>query len=151
MLQVIKGIATKDAEAHHAEIKVQSEYYSTIEAVYEKHPKDFSKLIFPLQKLKKLETDLSDAKVLNEAITNFNEVKTLRLEWVEKAGKMDDWHKSMKVFLTGFSPSASADQRETFLTDAVKKVKETYSREDISSYLTWAIREIADRMVEKRG
>ncbi|MHA2208957.1 MAG: hypothetical protein ACXABV_07290 [Candidatus Thorarchaeota archaeon] len=151
MLQVIKGIATKDGEAHIEEIKKQSEYYSTIEAVYDKHPKDFSKLIFPLQKLKKLETDLSDATVLSDAITSFNELKGLRNEWIEKAGKMDDWHKSMKVFMTGFSPSASAEQRETFLTDAIKKVKETYSRDDISSYLTWAIREIAARMVGKRG
>jgi hypothetical protein len=89
--------------------------------------------------------------VLSDAITNFNELKGLRIEWIEKAGKMDDWHKSMKVFMTGFSPSASAEQRETFLTDAIKKVKETYSRDDISSYLTWAIREIAERMVGKRG
>ncbi|MHA1926517.1 MAG: hypothetical protein ACW974_11425, partial [Candidatus Thorarchaeota archaeon] len=74
MLQVIKGIATKDGEAHIEEIKKQSEYYSTIEAVYDKHPKDFSKLIFPLQKLKKLETDLSDATVLSDAITSFNEL-----------------------------------------------------------------------------
>ncbi len=151
MLQVIKGIATKDGEAHIEDVKKHSEYYSTIEAVYGKHPKDFSKLIFPLQKLKKLETNLSEATVLSDAITNFNELKVLRIEWVEKAGKMDDWHKSMKVFMTGFSPSASAEQRETFLTDAIKKVRETYSREDISSYLTWAIREIAGRMVEKRG
>jgi hypothetical protein len=151
MLQVIKGIASKDGEAHIEEIKKQSEYYSTIEAVYNKHPKDFSKLIFPLQKLQKLDTDLAEATVLSDAITNFNELKGLRIEWIEKAGKMDDWHKSMKVFMTGFSPSASAEQRETFLTDAIKKVKETYSRDDISSYLTWAIREIAERMVGKRG
>ncbi|MHA2040974.1 MAG: hypothetical protein ACW975_03845 [Candidatus Thorarchaeota archaeon] len=151
MLQVIKGIASKDGEAHIEEIKKQSEYYSTIEAVYKKHPKDFSKLIFPLQKLQKLDTDLAEATVLSDAITNFNELKGLRIEWIEKAGKMDDWHKSMKVFMTGFSPSASAEQRETFLTDAIKKVKETYSRDDISSYLTWAIREIAERMVGKRG
>jgi len=96
-------------------------------------------------------TVAKDSVTLEDAIENFNELKGLRLEWIEKAAKMDDWHKSMKVFMTGFSPSGTPDQRETFLTDAIKKVKETYSREDISSYLTWAIREIADRMVEKRG
>ncbi|MFQ5832820.1 MAG: hypothetical protein ACE5H4_08975 [Candidatus Thorarchaeota archaeon] len=151
MLQMIKSIASKDREQHLDEIKSRSEYYSTIEAVYEKHPKDFSKLIFPLDKLKKLETDLTDAVVLENAIQNFNDVKALRAEWTEKAEKMDDWHKSMRVFMTGFSPAAPPEQRETFITDAVKKVKETYSRNDISSYLTWAIREIADRMVGKRG
>ncbi|MHA2601037.1 MAG: hypothetical protein AM324_002765 [Candidatus Thorarchaeota archaeon SMTZ1-83] len=151
MLQMIKSIATKDAEQHLKSIREKSEYYSTIEAVYDKHPKDFSKLIFPLDKLKKLETELNDSKVLEEAIQNYNEVKGLRAEWTDKAQKMDDWHKSMRVFMTGFSPAASADQREAFITDAIKKVKETYTRDDISSYLTWAIREIADRMVGKRG
>ncbi|MFX1603438.1 MAG: hypothetical protein ACFFCK_08130, partial [Promethearchaeota archaeon] len=86
-----------------------------------------------------------------DAIQSYNEVKGLRAEWTDKAQKMDDWHKSMRVFMTGFSPAASPDQRETFITDAIKKVKETYTRDDISSYLTWAIREIADRMVGKRG
>ncbi|NHJ15101.1 MAG: hypothetical protein EAX95_15570, partial [Candidatus Thorarchaeota archaeon] len=119
--------------------------------VYEKHPQDFSKLIFPLTKLRDLETKLNDAKMLNKAIDTFNEVKALREEWLEKAEKMDDWHKSMKVFMTGFSPGSSGDQREKFIEEAIKKVKETYSREDISSYLTWAIREIAQTMVDKRG
>ncbi|MFX1416430.1 MAG: hypothetical protein ACFFC0_06435, partial [Promethearchaeota archaeon] len=151
MLQMIKSIATKDGEQHLKSIKEKSEYYSTIEAVYEKHPKDFSKLIFPLDKLKQLETDLNDSKVLEDAIQNYNEVKGLRAEWTDKAQKMDDWHKSMRVFMTGFSPAAAPDQREAFITDAIKKVKETYTRDDISSYLTWAIREIADRMVGKRG
>ncbi|UCH05128.1 MAG: hypothetical protein JSW05_02910, partial [Candidatus Thorarchaeota archaeon] len=151
MLQMIKSIATKDGEQHLKSIKEKSEYYSTIEAVYEKHPKDFSKLIFPLDKLKKLETDLNDSKVLEDAIQSYNEVKGLRAEWTDKAQKMDDWHKSMRVFMTGFSPAAAPDQREAFITDAIKKVKETYTRDDISSYLTWAIREIADRMVGKRG
>jgi hypothetical protein len=151
MLQMIKSIATKDRETHAKEIKERSEYYSTIEAVYEKHPKDFSKLIFPLDKLKKVETDLDNSKVLEDAIQHYNEVKGLRAEWTDKAQKMDDWHKSMRVFMTGFSPAATPDQRETFITDAIKKVKETYTRDDISSYLTWAIREIADRMIGKRG
>ncbi len=151
MLQMIKSIASKDAEQHLKSIREKSEYYSTIEAVYQKHPKDFSKLIFPLDKLKELETDLDNSKVLEEAIQNYNEVKGLRAEWTDKAQKMDDWHKSMRVFMTGFSPAASPDQREAFITDAIKKVKETYTRDDISSYLTWAIREIADRMIGKRG
>ncbi|MFX1602515.1 MAG: hypothetical protein ACFFCK_03460, partial [Promethearchaeota archaeon] len=112
MLQMIKSIATKDGEQHLKSIREKSEYYSTIEAVYEKHPKDFSKLIFPLDKLKKLETDLNDSKTLEDAIQSYNEVKGLRAEWTDKAQKMDDWHKSMRVFMTGFSPAASPDQRE---------------------------------------
>ncbi|NHJ14510.1 MAG: hypothetical protein EAX95_12595, partial [Candidatus Thorarchaeota archaeon] len=131
MLQVIKSIANKDKEEHIEELKEKSKYYSTIERVYEKHPQDFSKLIFPMSKLVDLEAKLNEAKMLNKAIDTFNEVKTLREEWLEKAEKMDDWHKSMKVFMTGFSPGAGAEQREKFIEEAIKKVKETYSREDI--------------------
>ena len=98
-----------------------------------------------------LELDLETAEQLDNALTYFNDLKKMREEWTEKAEKMDDWHKSMKMFMTGFSPAASLDEREKFIEDAVRKIKDTYSREDISSYLTWAIKEIAQSMVEKRG
>ncbi len=151
MLGVIKSIAGQDGEDHTKEIKNRSKYYSTIERVYETHPDEFSDLIYDLSKIKELEKSLSDAVQLNEALEYFNKLKELRMGWVEKAEKMDDWHKSMKMFMTGFSPAASADERTKFIDDAVRKIKETYSREDISSYLTWAIKEIMKSMVEKRG
>lgn len=148
MLGMIKNIAAKDKETHDKEIRSQSKYYSTIERVYEKHPDEFSKLIFPLNKMAKLETDLDNAEQLDKALEYFNELKAMRAEWVEKAEKMDDWHKSMKMFLTGYSPTASQDERLKFLDDAIRKIRETYSREDISSYLSWAIREIAQTMTK---
>lgn len=148
MLGMIKNIASKDKETHDKEIRNQSKYYSTIERVYEKHPDEFSKLIFPLNKMAKLETDLDNAEQLDKALEHFNELKAMRAEWVEKAEKMDDWHKSMKMFLTGYSPTASQDERLKFLDDAIRKIRETYSREDISSYLSWAIREIAQTMTK---
>jgi tryptophanyl-tRNA synthetase len=148
MLGMIKNIASKDKETHDKEIRKQSKYYSTIERVYEKHPDEFSKLIFPLNKVAKLETDLDNAEQLDKALEYFNELKEMRSEWVEKAEKMDDWHKSMKMFLTGYSPTASQDERLKFLDDAIRKIRETYSREDISSYLSWAIREIAQTMTK---
>jgi hypothetical protein len=151
MLDVMKSIATKDKEAHEKKIREESRYFSTIERVYQNHEKDFSSLIYPVDKMRQLEQDLEQAEQLDKALEYFNELKTMREDWVEKAEKMDDWHKSMKMFLAGFSPAASLDEREKFIEDAVRKIKDTYSREDISSYLTWAIREIAQSMVDKRG
>jgi len=63
---------------------------------------------------------------------------------------MDDWHKSLRMFMTGFSPSAKADVRDKFIDDAVRRIRETYSREDISSYLTWAIKENAQALIDKK-
>ncbi|MHA1576382.1 MAG: hypothetical protein ACTSU3_03390, partial [Candidatus Thorarchaeota archaeon] len=137
MLGVIKNIASKDAISHDEEIKKKSKYHSTIERVYLNHSKDFSKQIYPLDRLKQLEGELETAEQLDVALEHFTEIKELRDNWVEKASKMDDWHKSMKMFMTGFSPTASNDERTKFLDDAIRKIKETYSRDDISSYLTW--------------
>jgi len=151
MLGMMKEIASKKGEEHDAQIKETSKYYSTIERVFEKHPDDFDKLIYPLKELKKEEEALQSATILNEAIDHFNRISDLREGWIEKAEKMDDWHKSLRMFLTGFSASASADERDKFLDEQIKKIKETYSRADISSYLSWAIKELAQAMVEKRG
>jgi hypothetical protein len=151
MLGVLKNLASKDAESHDKEIRERSSYYTTIERVFETHTKDFSKLIYDLAKIKKLETDLEGAEQLDTALEYFNELSAMRTEWVDKAEKMDDWHKSMKMFMAGFSPTASTDDREKFIDDAVRKIRETYSREDISSYLTWAIKLSAQALVDKRG
>ena len=80
------------------------------------------------------------------AFTNLN----LRKQWLDKAVSMDDWHKSLRMFMTGFSPAARPDERDKFIEDAIRKVKETYSREDISSYLSWAIRESAQALIDSR-
>ena len=52
--------------------------------------------------------------------------------------------------MTGFSASAKVDERDKFLDDATRKIRETYSREDISSYLSWAIKETAQALVDKK-
>ncbi len=146
MITVIKGMANKDRESHEKALRERSKYYSTIERVYSKHPKDFSRLIYDIDKMKNLENELAQAKFLDDALRYFNELKAMRNAWVERAEKMDDWHKSLRMFLTGYSPTASHDAREKFLEEAIKKIRDTYSREDISSYMTWAIREIAISM-----
>ncbi|MCK5301514.1 MAG: hypothetical protein KAJ96_00110 [Candidatus Thorarchaeota archaeon] len=151
MLSIVQGISRKDGEKHLENLKKKSKYYSTITRVYESQPAKFSKIIYPLEELQKAEKNLEESETLDEAIKHFSEIDELREGWVEKATKMNEWHKSMKMFMAGFSPAASLDDRNKFIDDAIRKIKETYSREDISSYLGWALKEIAETMVSKRG
>ncbi|NOR38933.1 MAG: hypothetical protein GQ580_05020 [Candidatus Thorarchaeota archaeon] len=151
MLSIVQGISRKDGEKHLENLKNKSKYYSTIKRVYESQPADFSKLIYPLKELQEAENSLEKSETLDEAIIHFNKIDELRRGWVDKASKMNDWHKSVKMFMAGFSPAASQDDRNKFIDDATRKIRETYSREDISSYLGWALKEIAETMVEKRG
>ncbi|NWF94922.1 MAG: hypothetical protein HXY34_02160 [Candidatus Thorarchaeota archaeon] len=146
MVSVIKNMALKDGEVYAKMLRERSQYYTTIERVYEHHPKDFSRLIYDLDRMQAVETSLKGVKLLDEALSLYNELKQLREGWLDKAQKMDTWHKTIPVYMAGFSPSASADIREKFLEDVSKKIRETYSREDISSYLIWAVREIAASM-----
>lgn len=150
MISMIKTISNKGRQEYEKTLRERSKYYSTIERVYEKHPKDFSALIYPLDKMKKMESDLASARMLDDALKLFNQLKESRKGWIEKAEKMDEWHKSLKMYMAGFSPGASADQRQKFIDEAIKKIKDTYSREDISSYLSWAVKEIVASMMEKR-
>ncbi|MHA1959448.1 MAG: hypothetical protein ACW99U_04420 [Candidatus Thorarchaeota archaeon] len=150
MLGVIKDIAKKDKEQHMKDLKDKSQRYSTIETVFEKHPDDFSKVIYPVSRIVELEGLLDEADMLDKAIAYFNELKELRTGWVSKAEKMDDWHKTLRMYLTGFSPAASTEDRDKFIEDAVKKIRETFSKEDISTYLSWAIRVLAETMVGSR-
>ncbi|NHI89143.1 MAG: hypothetical protein EAX87_06435 [Candidatus Thorarchaeota archaeon] len=150
MLQMIKSMATKSGETYDNELKSKSQYYSTIERVAEKHPADFSKVVFNIKKMKSLEDGLTEAVDLDAAIASFHELEDLRKQWLDKAVSMDDWHKSLRMFMTGFSPAARPDERDKFIEDAIRKVKETYSREDISSYLSWAIKESAQALIDSR-
>jgi diketogulonate reductase-like aldo/keto reductase len=100
--------------------------------------------------MKELESTLNVLSNLDETITCFHELEEMRKAWLEKAISMDDWHKSLRMFMTGFSPAAKAEERDKFIDDAIRKIKETYSREDISSYLSWAIKESAQALVGKR-
>jgi hypothetical protein len=150
MLQMIKSIAEKNGEAHAEELKKRSQYYSTIERVVDKYPADFSKIVFDVKKMESLESGLTEAVDLDIAIANFHELGEMRKQWLDKAVAMDDWHKSLRMFMTGFSPADKPDARDKFIDDAIRKIKETYSREDISSYLSWAIKESAQALVDSR-
>jgi hypothetical protein len=143
-------MAEKNGESHEADMKAKSQYYSTIQRVSEKHPAEFSKIVFDIKKMKTLEDGLTEAVDLDVAISNFHELGTLRRQWLDKAVSMDDWHKSLRMFMTGFSPADKAETRDKFIDDAIRKIKETYSREDISSYLSWAIKESAQALVDSR-
>ncbi len=150
MLTVIKNIANMSGEKYEEELKEKSQYISTIERVVEVHPDEFSKLVFDTNKMKELETTLMEANGLDEAISCFHELEETRKKWLDQAIAMDDWHKSLRMFMAGFSPGAKAEERDKFIDDAIRKIKETYSREDISSYLSWAIKESAQALVDKK-
>ena len=150
MLSVIKNIANISGEKYAGELKEKSKYYSTINRVVDKYPKEFSKIVFDTNQMKQLETTLTESNGLDEAIACFHDLEDLRKKWLVQAISMDDWHKSLRMFMTGFSPSAKADERDKFIDDAIRKIRETYSREDISSYLTWAIKENAQALVDSR-
>jgi hypothetical protein len=150
MLTVIKNIANMSRDNYERELREKSQYYSTIERVVENHQTEFSKLVFNIKKMKELESTLNVLSNLDETITCFHELEEMRKAWLEKAISMDDWHKSLRMFMTGFSPAAKAEERDKFIDDAIRKIKETYSREDISSYLSWAIKESAQALVGKR-
>ncbi len=151
MLGVIKDIAKKDKEEYEKRIEQKSKYYSTIVRVYEKHPKEFSKHIFPMTKMLSIEESLSEEERLDKALEYYNDLEKMKENWIDKAEKMDGWHKTLRMFMSGFSAAASADERAKFMEDAKRKIKETYSREDISTYLTWALEEIVQTMMDKRG
>ncbi|MDH4214910.1 MAG: hypothetical protein OEV85_13420 [Candidatus Thorarchaeota archaeon] len=150
MLTVIKNIANMSRDSYDRELREKSQYYSTIERVVENHQADFSKLVFNIKKMNELESTLSVLSNLDETIACFHELEDMRKAWLEKAISMDDWHKSLRMFMTGFSPAAKTEERDKFIDDAIRKIKETYSREDISSYLGWAIKESAQALVGKR-
>jgi tetratricopeptide (TPR) repeat protein len=150
MLTVIKNIANMSGEKYAEELKEKSQYISTIERVVEKYPDEFSKLVFNTNKMKELENTLMESNGLDEAISCFHELEEVRKKWLDQAIAMDDWHKSLRMFMAGFSPSAKPDERDKFIDDAIRKIRETYSREDISSYLSWAIKESAQALVERK-
>ncbi len=151
MLDVIKGIADKSAQDYSAQLKKKSQYFSTIERVIERHSDDFSKIVFDVKRMNTLAADLKKAESLPKAISCFHELEDMRGKWLDKAVAMDDWHKSLRMYMTGFSPSSRVEERDKFIDDKIRQIKETYSREDISSYLVWAIRELAQTMVDTRG
>lgn len=151
MLDVIKNIAEKSAEAHAEQLKERSQYHSTIERVIHRHSDDFSKVVFDVKRMDNLEADLKASQSLPKAISCFHELESMRSKWLEKAVAMDDWHKSLRMYMTGFSPTSRSEERDKFIDEKIRQIKETYSREDISSYLTWAIKELAQTMIDTRG
>ena len=150
MLTVIKNVSNISASKYDEELQEKSQYISTIERVVEMHPDEFSKIVFDTNKVKELENTLDSATSLDEAISCFHELEDLRKKWLEQAIAMDDWHKSLRMFMTGFSAGAKQEERDKFIEDATRKIRETYSREDISSYLSWAIRVTAQALVDKK-
>jgi len=148
MLKILKDIHQKEKEDYEAQLRAATTYYSTVQRVYSKHKSDFSEIIFPLNQLEQAEENLLKARMLSELLGTYEEIQALRERWRRKLDEIDDWHKTLRMYLSGFNPRAPPAERDKYIEDAKKRIKETFSRKDISTYLSWALQEIALAMIE---
>ncbi|MFX1563383.1 MAG: hypothetical protein ACFFDP_08755, partial [Promethearchaeota archaeon] len=150
VMDVIRNLEQKTSAAFEENLEKTSEYYSTIKRVYLAHTREFSKAVFPLQTVNNLRQRMETIESLPEAIDLFTTIRRLESQWEEKLNEIDEWHKALRVFLADYNPSAPKAERNRQLDDIEKRIRETYTREDTASYLSWAARELAAAMSEKR-
>jgi hypothetical protein len=150
VLDIMRNMEQKTSAAYEVLLENTSEYYSTVKRVYAARPREFSKLIFPLATLDNLRERLISVASLTEAIDLFTTLRRLESQWLERLKQLDEWHKALRIFLADFNPVASKADRTRALDDIEKRIRETYTSEDVASYLSWAARELAALMSEKR-
>ena len=148
MLKILKDIHTKEKTDYENYLKSVTKYYSTVQRVYLKHRSEFSEIIFPLNQLEEAEENLMKARRLSELLSIYEQIQSLREQWRKKLDDIDDWHKTLRMYLSGFNPRAPPVERDKYIEETIKRIKETFSRNDISTYLSWALQEIALAMVE---
>lgn len=151
VLDILRNMEQKTAKAFEQLLENTTEYYSTITRVYEARPVEFSKIIFPLETLQNMRDKLETVDSLPEAIDIFTTIRRLEDQWLEKIKRLDEWHKALRVFLADYNPTAPKAERNRQLNEIEKRIRETYSSEDTSNYLTWAARELAAVMSEKKS
>jgi hypothetical protein len=150
VLDIMRNMEQKTSAAYEVLLENTSEYYSTIKRVYAARPRDFSKLIFPLATIESLRERLINVTSLSEAIDLFTTLRRLESQWLDRLKQLDEWHKALRVYLADFNPAAPKADRTRALDDIEKRIRETYTSEDVASYLSWAARELAALMSEKR-
>lgn len=151
VLDILRNMEQKTAAAFEQLLENTTEYYSTIQRVYLARPKEFSKLIFPLETLGSLRKKLETVNSLPEAIDIFTTIRRLEDQWLNKIKQLDEWHKALRVFLADFNPAAPKAERSRQLNEIEKRIRETYTSEDTANYLTWAARELASVMTERKS
>ncbi len=148
MLKILKDIHQKEKEDYENQLRAVTTYYSTVQRVYSRHKNEFSELIFPLNQLEQAEENLLKARMLSELLSTYEEIQSLREQWRRKLDEIDDWHKTLRMYLSGFNPKAPPAERDKYIEESKKRIKDTFSRNDISTYLCWALQEIALAMIE---
>ncbi len=151
VLDIIRNLERKTHTAFEESLETSTEYYSTIQRVFQTRSKEFSEIIFPLDALEELRQRFSNADSLSEAIDIFSSIRRMEAQWMEKTLEIDKWHKALRVFLADYNPSASKTERNRQLDEIERRIQETYSREDTASYLAWAARELAAVMEKRRS
>ncbi|MFX1562962.1 MAG: hypothetical protein ACFFDP_06610 [Promethearchaeota archaeon] len=150
VLDIIRNLEQKTSAAFEEQLEKTTEYYSTIKRVYLSRTREFSKTVFPLQTVDNLRQRMETITSLPEAIDLFTTIRRLESQWVEKLVEIDEWHKALRVFLADYNPSSPKAERNRQLDEIEKRIRETYTREDTASYLSWAARELGAAMSEKR-
>jgi hypothetical protein len=151
VLDIIRNLERKTHTAFEQSLETSTEYYSTIQRVFQTRPKEFSKIIFPLDALEELRQRFTKSDALSEAIEIFSSIRRMETQWMEKVLEIDKWHKALRVFLADYNPSAPKTERNRQLDEIERRIQETYSREDTASYLAWAARELAAVMEKQRS
>ncbi len=151
VLDILRNMEQKTKEAFEQLLENTTEYYSTIKRVYAARPLEFSKIIFPLDTLQNLRDKLENVISLPEAIDIFTTIRNLEQQWLEKIKQLDEWHKALRVFLADYNPTAPKAERTRQLNEIEKRIRETYTSEDTANYLTWAARELAAVMSDKKA
>jgi DNA-binding ferritin-like protein len=151
VMDVIRNLEQKTSAAFEEHLEKTAEYYSTIRRVYLARTREFSKTVFPLQTVENLRQRMTTIVSLPEAIDLFTTIRRLESQWEEKLVEIDEWHKALRVFLADYNPGAPKAERNRQLDEIEKRIRDTYTREDTASYLSWAARELAAAMSEKRN
>lgn len=151
VIDILLNMEQKTSKAFSQLLENTTEYYSTIIAVYNSRPKEFSQIIFPLDTLQTMRDKLENVDSLPESIDMFTTIRSLEQQWLEKIKQLDEWHKALRVFLADYNPGAPKAERNRQLNEIEKRIRETYTSEDTANYLAWASRELAAAMSDKKG
>ena len=139
-----------ESEKAEASLSETSKYYATIKEVYNMHKTNFDTVVYPVSRISELKSTLLKTPSLKDATDFFEEIRSLEEGWVRKVTEIHEWHKTLRVFLASFDPTASEGELYRQIEDIKRSIKETYPKEDISSYLSWAAEEIVETMLKKK-
>ncbi len=147
---IIIEIDKVESEQFNTSVNEISKYYSTIKEVYNAHKMNFDTVIYPVSRISDLKEKLLKTPSLSDASDFFEQIRRLEEGWSKKVTDIHEWHKTLRVFLASFDPTASEGELFRQVEDIKRSIKETYPADDVSSYLSWAAEEIVETMLKKK-